>query len=144
MRYPMNPFLNSVWGRRLIAGLLSWLVPILIAVPFYSNNGTLLIDLMLFKSIMINIASLTAAILMVWLFRVVTTAYTRAAVITGLLWPGMNWTVDLIVLVGLLGLPPPDYIFQIRVRYLMIPARVIAGGIIADDAAQQYNSISER
>ena len=85
MRYPMNPFLNSVWGRRLSAGLLSWLVPFLIAVPFYSNNGTLLIDLMLFKSIMIFVASITAAILMVWLFRVVTTAYTREAVITGLL-----------------------------------------------------------
>ena len=134
----MNPFLNSVWSRRLIAGLLSWLVPFLIAVPFNSNNETLLIDLMLFKSIMIIIASITAAILMVWLFHVVTTAYTRVAVITGLLRLGMSWTVDLIVLVGLLGLPPPDYISQIGVRYLMIPAMVIAGGIIADDAAQQY------
>jgi len=32
---------------------------------------------------------------------------------------------------------PLDYITQIGVRYLMIPAMVIAAGIIADDAAQQ-------
>jgi hypothetical protein len=134
----MNTFLNSVRGRRLIAGLLTWLVPFLIAVPFYGNNGTLLIDLMLFKSIMIVVATITAAILMVWQFRVVTTAYTREAVITGLVWLGMNWALDLIVLVGLLGMALPDYIGLIGVRYLMIPAMVIAAGIITDEAAHQY------
>jgi len=82
----MNPSLNSVWGRRLIAALLTWLVPFLIAVPFYGKNGTLLIDLMLFKSIMIVVATITAAMLMFWFFRAVMTAYTREAVITGLVW----------------------------------------------------------
>ena len=133
----MNTFLNSVRGRRLFAGLLTWLVPFLIAVPFYGKKGTLLIDLMLFKSIMIVVATITAAMLMVWLFRAVTTAYTREAVITGLVWLVVNWVLDTIVLVGLLGMAPLDYITQIGVRYLMIPAMVIAAGIIADDTAQQ-------
>ena len=133
----MNPSLDSVWGRRLIAALLTWLVPFLIAVPFYGKNGTLLIDLMLFKSIMIVVATITAAMLMVWFFRAVTTAYTREAVITGLVWLFVNFVLDTIVLVGLLGMTPLDYITQIGVRYLMIPAMVIAAGIIADDTAQQ-------
>jgi hypothetical protein len=133
----MNPSLDSVWGRRLIAAHLTWLVPFLIAVPFYGKNGTLLIDLMLFKSIMIVVATITAAMLMVWFFRAVTTAYTREAVITGLVWLFVNWVLDTIVLVGLLGMTPLDYITQIGVRYLMIPAMVIAAGIIADDTAQQ-------
>ena len=64
----MNPSLNSVQSRRLIAALLSWLVPFLIAVPFYGKNGNLLIDLWLFKSIMIVVATITAAILMVRFF----------------------------------------------------------------------------
>jgi hypothetical protein len=132
----MNPSLNSVWGRRLLTAMLTWLVPFLIAVPFYSKNGTLLIDLSLFKSIMIVVATVTAAVLMVWLFRLVTTAYTREAVITGLVWITINWVLDTIVLVGLLGMTPLEYITQIGVRYLMIPAMVIAAGIIADDAAQ--------
>jgi hypothetical protein len=75
---------------------------------------------------------------MVWQFRVVTTAYTREAVITGFVWLGMNWALDLIVLVGLLGMALPDYITLIGVRYLMIPAMVIAAGIIADEATYQY------
>ena len=112
----MNPSLDSVWGRRLIAALLTWLVPFLIAVPFYGKNGTLLIDLMLFKSIMIVVATITAAMLMVWFFRAVTTAYTREAVITGLVWLFVNFVLDTIVLVGLLGMAPPDYISKTGVR----------------------------
>jgi len=60
---------RSPWGRRLIATLLTWLVPFLSAVPFYGKNGTLLIDPGLFKSIMIVVATITAAILMVLFFR---------------------------------------------------------------------------
>jgi hypothetical protein len=136
----MNPSLNSVQSRRLIAALLSWLVPFLIAVPFYGKNGNLLIDLWLFKSIMIVVATITAAILMVWFFRAVTTAYTREAVITGLVWLVVNWVLDIIVLVGLLGMAPPGCIIRLGLYYLMIPAMVIAAGIIADGAALRHTS----
>ena len=115
-------------------------MPFLVAVPFYGDNGTLLIDLMLFKSIMIVVATITAAILMVWFFRAVTTAYTREAVITGLVWLVVNWVLDTVVIVSLLGMAPLDYITQIGVRYLMIPAMVIAAGIIADGAALRHTS----
>jgi hypothetical protein len=92
--------------------LLTWLVPFLGAVPFYGKNGTLLIDPGLFKSIRIVLATITAAILMVWFFRAVTTTCTREAVITGLVWLVINWVLDTIVLVGLLGMAPLDYITQ--------------------------------
>ena len=59
---------RSPWGRRLIVALLTWIVPFLIAIPFDGKNGTLLIDPVLFKSIMIVIATITAAMLMVWFF----------------------------------------------------------------------------
>jgi hypothetical protein len=75
--------------------------------------------------------------LMVWFFRAVTTAHTREAVITGLVRLVVNRVLDTIVLVSLLGMAPLDYITPIGVRYLMIPAMVIAAGIIADDTAQQ-------
>jgi hypothetical protein len=84
---------------------------------------------------MIVVATITAAILMVWFFRAVTTACTRKAVITGLLWLVVNGVLDIIVLVGLLGMAPFDYVNRIGLRYLMIPAMVIAAGIIVDDAA---------
>jgi hypothetical protein len=48
--------------------ILSWLVPFLAAVQFCSRNGTLAIDLVLFKSIVIVVSSVTAAILIVCFF----------------------------------------------------------------------------
>jgi hypothetical protein len=125
---------RSIWGRRLIAGVLSWFVPFLAAVPFYGRDGTLAIDPALFKSIIIVVASITAAFLVIWFFRTVSTSYTREAIITGLVWLAMNWVLDAVVLVGLLGMPAGDYIMQIGIRYLMIPAIVIATGIVADQA----------
>jgi len=44
-------------------------------------------------------------------------------VITGFVWFILNWTLDTIVLVGLLGLPGFDYVTRIE---LMIAAMVIA------------------
>ena len=130
----MTAITHSIWGRRLIAGVLSWLVPFLAAVPFYGRNGTLTIDLALFKSIMIVVSSVTAAILIVWFFKSVSTSYTHEAVIIGFVWLVMNWALDAVVLVGILGMTVGDYITQIGIRYLMIPTIVIAAGVVADEA----------
>ena len=130
----MTAITHSIWGRRLIAGILSWLVPFLAAVPFYGRNGTLTIDLALFKSIMIVVSSVTAAILIVWFFKSVSTSYTHEAVITGFVWLVTNWALDAVVLVGILGMTVGDYITQIGIRYLMIPAIVIAAGVVTDEA----------
>jgi len=128
----INMVTDTIWRRRLTAGFLTWLIPFLAAVPFYGRDGTLVIDLMLFKSMMIVVASITAAALMVWFFSMVSTSYAREAAITGLVWLAMNWALDLIVLVGILGMAPRDYVIQVGLRYLMIPAMVIATGIVAD------------
>ncbi|MFA6226069.1 MAG: hypothetical protein WC620_07825 [Methanoregula sp.] len=84
----MTAITRSIWGRRLIASVLSWLVPFLTAVPFYGRDGTHAIDPTLFKSIMIVVSSITAAILTVWFFKSVRVSYTREAVITG--WSGLG------------------------------------------------------
>ena len=90
---------------------------------------------------MIVIASITTAVLMIWFFRSVTAAFTRQAVITGFVWLILNWTLDAIVLVGLLGMPGFDYVTRIGLRYLMIPAMVIAAGIIADEAVLRHSPL---
>lgn len=128
---------DSLWGRRLIAGFLTWLVPFLASIPFYGMDGTLVVDQMLFKSLMIVIGSLTAAILLVWFFAVVPGSFAREAAITGAVWLVMNWVLDLVVLVGLMGMPPYEYATGIGLRYLVIPAMVIPAGIIAGMAVEQ-------
>ena len=132
----MPPLVSPIWRRRLTGAFLSWLVPFAAAIPFYGPGG-LLIDIHLFKSIMIVIGSITAAILIVWCFRTIHTNYTREAVVTGILWLLANWALDLAVLVGLLGTPLPDYAGQIGLRYLMIPVMVIVAGIVADEAVKR-------
>ncbi len=131
MSLPLSP----VWRRRLAAAFLAWLVPFVAAVPFYGPAG-LMIDQQLFKSIMIVVGSITAAFLIVWCFRPVEREYTWEAVITGIVWLLANWVLDLIVLVGLLAMPLPDYATQIGLRYLVIPAMVIAAGVVADEAVR--------
>ena len=128
---------SSLWGRRLTAGLLTWLIPFLASIPFYSADGTLVIGQMLFKSLMIVIGSLTAAILMVWFFSIVPGSYAREALITGIVWLAMNWALDLVVLVRMLGMSPAEYATGIGLRYLVIPAMVIPAGIIADRAMEK-------
>lgn len=82
---------------------------------------------------MVVTGSVTAEILMVWFFSVVNVSFTREAVITGILWLVMNWVLDLVVLVRLLGMTPSDYA-RIGLGYLVIPVMVISAMIIADRA----------
>jgi len=66
--------------------------------------------------------------------REVGRVWAREAIVTGIVWLVANWILDLIVLVGLLGMTLPDYATQIGLRYLVIPAMVIAAGVVADEA----------
>ena len=132
----MSLSLSPIWRRRLAGAFLTWLVPFVCAIPFYGKDG-LLVDQQLFKSIMIVVGSITATILIIWCFRPVEKNYTREAVVTGIVWLFANWILDLIVLVGLLGMTLPDYATQIGLRYLVIPAMVIAAGVVADEAVKK-------
>lgn len=132
---PVSLPLSPTWRRRLAGAFLTWLVPFACAIPFYSPTG-LVIDQQLFKSIMIVVGSITAAILIVWCFRPVEKNFTHEAIVTGFVWLLANWILDLIVLVGLLGMTLPEYAAQIGLRYLVIPAMVIAAGVVADGAVK--------
>ena len=133
---PMNFSFTATWRRRIAGAFLTWLVPFVCAVPFYGPAG-LVIDQQLFKSIMIVIGSITAAILIIWCFRPVEKNFTHEAIVTGFVWLIANWVLDLIVLVGLLGMALPDYAGQIGLRYLVIPAMVIAAGVVADEGVKR-------
>jgi hypothetical protein len=129
--------------RRLFSGFVIWLVPFCFAFLFYGPGGTLLIDLMLFKSIMIVVASVTAAVMLVWYFQVVRAGYTIDAILTGVLWLVENWALDIIVLVGVFGMPSGQYFTETGIRYLMIPAIVIATGMVADGAVRKKPAAPE-
>jgi hypothetical protein len=48
---------------------------------------------------------------------------------------------DALILVGLIGMTPADYLSRTELRYLMIPAMVIATGVLADKAGIKKNPV---
>ena len=113
-----------------IYGFLIWLVPFIAAVPFYSPDGEPLIDIFLFKTIMIVVGALIGAACLVRYFRGVTENHVKEGVIIGCLWLAMNWGFDLVVLVPLNDMALGTYFTEIGLRYLTIPIFSIAVGMV--------------
>ncbi len=107
--------------KTLIYGFLTWLIPFIIAIPFYSRDGQPLIDIFLLKSIMIVVGSTTGAIFLILYFKKVTENYLREGLKIGLIWLAINLILDLIVLVPMAKMSIGVYFSQIGLRYLMIP-----------------------
>lgn len=120
-------------------GLLTWLIPFLLAIPFYSPEGILLIDQSLFKSIMVVTGSIVGAILIIRLFHDIESRYVHYGILSGLIWLVINWVLDVIILIPMSGLDLQSYFNQIGLRYLMIPVMTIMAGFIAQAAGAHGN-----
>jgi hypothetical protein len=94
---------------------------------FYFKEG-LTIDIFLFKSIMIVVGSISAAILLVSYFKKINAAYLKEGIVVGIVWFGINVLLDLLILIPMSGMSIADYFTQIGIRYLAMPAMGIAIG----------------
>jgi len=122
----------------ILYGILVWLVPFVIAIPFYSPEGILLVDEHLFKTVMILSGGGTGAILLVLLFRDIKQDYVKKGVIIGLVWLVINWLLDIGILFPLSGMDVSTYLNQIGLRYFMIPIMSIMAGYIAYTATKNH------
>ncbi len=120
--------MRNKYGKNILYGFLAWLIPFVISVFFYSKEGKLSIDLLLFKSIMIAVGSISAAFLLVSYFKIINTEYFKEGIIVGATWFGINILLDLLILLPMSGMSFADYVAQIGLRYLAIPAMCIAVG----------------
>jgi len=112
-------------------GFMVWLVPFAVSFLFYSKNGEVLIDVFLFKSIMLIVSSLTAAILLVIYFKPLKKDQLNDGIVIGISWLAINWLLDLVILVPMSGSPILAYFEQIGLRYLLAPIMSISMGYIA-------------
>lgn len=126
--------LKSQYSRAVLAGIVTWLVPFLVSLLFYNQNG-LTIDVFLFKSIMIVAGAITGALMIVWYFKPETKDFLRAGIIFGAAALAINWVLDLIVLCGMLGEDPLSWFAGVGVRYIVIPVMSITAGYIAEEKA---------
>ena len=119
----LNKYLKNI-----LYGFLAWLIPFVASFFFYTREGKLTIDIFLFKSIMIVVGSISAAILLVLYFRKINGDYLKEGIIVGLTWLGINVLLDLLVLIPMSGMSIADYFAQIGIRYLVIPVMSITVG----------------
>ena len=103
-----------------VYGVFSWLIPFAISVFFYSRDGGLVIDVFLFKSIMIVTGSLTSLVLIPLAFKQIHDSVMKQAVLIGLLWMVTNWVLDWLVLLPMSGQTLTEYFAQIGLRYVVI------------------------
>jgi hypothetical protein len=116
--------------RTTLLGFMTWLVPFLASVPFFDRAGQLLISQPLFKSIMVVVGGLVGVALLAVAFRRIA-ASPASGLALGLYWLAINLVLDLIVLVALLKMPLVLYLYDIGLRYLLIPIIAVGMGAVA-------------
>jgi hypothetical protein len=116
--------------RNIRYGFLAWLIPFVASFFFYSKERGLTIDIFLFKSIMIIVGSISAAILLIYYFKKVNTSYFKEGFVVGFTWLGINILLDLLVLIPMSGMSMAEYFMQIGIRYLVIPVMGIMVGTV--------------
>ena len=118
----------KLYAKIILFGFLTWLIPFVAAFFFYNPKGELTVDIFLFKSIMIIIGSITAAVLLVRYFKQIKENYQREGIRIGIFWFTLNLLLDMIILIPMSGMSLPDYFAQIGIRYIVIPVMTIMVG----------------
>jgi hypothetical protein len=116
--------------KNFLYGFLAWFIPFAASIPFYSKEGGLIIDLILFKTIMILIGSISAAFLLISYFKNISKNYIREGIVVGMVWFAIIITLDLLVLIPMSGMVVGVYFTQIGLRYLVMPVMSIMIGKI--------------
>lgn len=119
--------------KTILYGILVWLVPFIIAIPFYSPEGALLVDVHFFKTIMILAGGVIGAVLLTRLFSEISDRYVRKGWMIGGIWLVINWFLDIGILLPLNGMDIPTYFGEIGLRYLMILIMSVMAGYITEN-----------
>lgn len=108
-------------------GFFTWLIPFVSSFFFYMT-GELSVDIFLFKTIMIIIGNISAAIFVIAYFAEVSQDFIKEGIILGIAWLIINLGLDLLILLPMSGMGIGDYFIQIGLRYLVIPVMGIMVG----------------
>ncbi|MBA2858582.1 hypothetical protein HNP93_001283 [Methanococcus maripaludis] len=111
-------------------GLLTWLVPFFLSFLFYSESEGLLIDIFLFKSIMIVVSGLVGVSLLIMYFKDIKKDYLIEGIFVGVSWLIINLILDILILIPMSGMTYLTYFSQIGLRYLIIPTISISMGFL--------------
>jgi hypothetical protein len=122
-----------------VLGFMSWLVPFAVSFLFVDRTGQFVIPQPLFKSLMIVVFGGLGTALLVIAFRRIVPS-TRSGLALGCYWLVINLLLDLLLLVPLIRVPIVAYLYDIGLRYLLIPFISTAIGMVAQRERQQLPS----
>jgi len=109
-------------------GFLTWLVPFVVAFLIYPIRTSYR---SLFESIMAVVVTISAVLFAVLYFRKLTTGFLSQGILVGIIWFVINIVLDLILFMeGPMKMSFSDYIMDIGLTYLIIPAVTIGFGYI--------------
>lgn len=120
--------------RVILLGLTSWALPFALSFLFFDQTGKVTIPLPLFKSLMVVIGGGIGIGLLVLAFRRVQPILWSGLVI-GFYWLAMNLILDLLVLLPMSGMGFADYVYDIGLRYLLLPIMATAMGVVAQQSS---------
>lgn len=118
--------------RGLVYGLLTWIVPFVSSWGLYSRDGQPLYDIFLIKTLLLVVFSAFGAVLLVSYFSRVQERFLHEGLMVGLLWLAINWALDILVLLPMMGESLATYMSQIGLRYLIMPTMSVSMGYLLE------------
>lgn len=126
--------LRIITIRTSVLGLVTWAVPFMVSFLFFDRTGQLLVPQPLFKSVMVVTFGGIGVALLVVAFRHVEPT-PQSGLVLGCYWLVINLVLDLLVLVPFTKMAPVDYLFDIGLRYLLMPIIATAMGYMGAQRA---------
>ncbi len=117
--------------RVLIFGVLSWALPFVMSFFFFTPQGELLVAQPLFKSLMVVLGGGVGVFLLMLTFKRIQPSVVTGVSI-GVLWLLINWFLDALILLPMSGMSMGEYMYDIGLRYLLIPIISTAMGVVAE------------
>ena len=122
---------------------LTWLIPFLIAIPFFNQNGELAADIFTFKATMSLVYSIISAFLIAVVLKDAKDHFLQTGLILGITWSTINILLDLIFLVGLFGNEAWTWFWQTGVGYFnMIPLALAMGWLLSLKLSHQIAGVN--
>lgn len=126
--------LRIITIRTSVLGLVTWAVPFVVSFLFFDRTGQLLVPQPLFKSAMVVAFGGVGVVLLVVAFRNVRPT-PQSGLLLGCYWLAINLALDFLVLVPFTKMAPVDYLFDIGLRYLLMPIVATAMGFVGAQSA---------
>lgn len=108
-------------------GVILWVIPFLATLLLYKDKEPIM-DIFLFRSVMLVLTALVAVILLVKYFEDITADYVKEGVIIGVSLIVISIGLDLVILAPMAGMTTTTYFYQIGIKYLGIPMISIGMG----------------